>query len=123
MLQQKEKVKYEADMGQIEKSNLSWELLFRNKDIGILKSVEADNAVKEINDKISIEAQYNCFGQESSGIYDGAFYQSLSGICDAIDNVETSRYSDQIYVFHKKPMLESGILGSKAHFQFCSISN
>jgi ubiquitin-activating enzyme E1 len=110
-------------MNQIEKSNLPCEFLFRNKDIGILKSVVEANAIKEMNDKINIEAQSIYFGPESSVIYDHAFYQSLSGVCNALDNVETSRYSDQMYVFHKKPMLKSGILDSKAHFPFCSISN
>jgi ubiquitin-activating enzyme E1 len=106
-----------TDMDQIEKSNLCRQFLFRNKDIGTLKSVAAANAVKEMNNKIQIEAQSNRVGPESSSIYNDVFYQGLSGVCNALDNVETRLFSDRMCVFYKKPMLESGTLGPKSNFQ------
>jgi ubiquitin-activating enzyme E1 len=40
---------YVTDMDQIERSNLSRQFLFRNKDIGQLKSTTAVAAVREMN--------------------------------------------------------------------------
>jgi ubiquitin-activating enzyme E1 len=60
-----------------------------------------------LNHKISVEAHSNRFGEESSIIYHDVFYQNLSGVCNALDNVETLRYSDKICIFFKKQLLES----------------
>ena len=106
-----------TDMDSIERSNLNRQFLFRDKDIGKMKSSAAADAAKVMNPEIKIDAHTNRVGPESAAIYNDTFFSNLSGVCNALDNVVTRRYSDQQCVFYKKPMLESGTLGTKAHYQ------
>jgi len=106
-----------TDMDSIERSNLNRQFLFRDKDIGKMKSSAAAEAAKVMNPEIKIDAHTNRVGPESAQIYNDVFFSKLSGVCNALDNVITRRYSDQQCVFYKKPMLESGTLGTKAHYQ------
>ena len=46
-----------------------------------------------------------------------SFYQSLSGVCNALDNVQARLFSDQLCVFYDCYLLGSGTLGPKAHVQ------
>jgi ubiquitin-activating enzyme E1 len=41
----------------------------------------------------------------------------LSGVCTALDNVEARLYVDQRCLYYRKPMLESGTLGTKGNTQ------
>ena len=106
-----------TDMDSIERSNLNRQFLFRDKDIGKMKSNAAAEATQVMNPEIKIDAHTNRVGPESAAIYNDRFFHNLSGVCNALDNVVTRRYSDQQCVFYKKPMLESGTLGTKAHYQ------
>lgn len=45
------------------------------------------------------------------------FYDSLSFVATALDNVEARLYVDQRCMFYHIPMLESGTLGTKGHTQ------
>ncbi|OHT04303.1 Ubiquitin-like modifier-activating enzyme 1 [Tritrichomonas foetus] len=106
-----------TDMDQIERSNLNRQFLFRNTDIGKPKSQCAADAIKVMNPAIVVEAQQNRVGEESENIYNDDFYNSLSGVCNALDNRETRSYNDTQCVYYNKPLLESGTLGPMAHFQ------
>ena len=106
-----------TDMDNIEKSNLNRQFLFRDKDIGQMKSFTAAKAVQVMNEEIKIEAHNNRVGPESAQIYHDKFYMSLSGVCNALDNIPTRIFSDSQCVFYNKPLLESGTLGPKAHYQ------
>ena len=106
-----------TDMDSIERSNLNRQFLFRDKDIGKMKSTAAAEAAQVMNPDFKIEAHQNRVGPESAHIYNDVFFYNLSGVCNALDNVATRRFSDQQCVFYKKPMLESGTLGTKAHYQ------
>ena len=106
-----------TDMDSIERSNLNRQFLFRDKDIGKMKSQAAADAAKVMNPEMKLDAHQNRVGPESAHIYNDKFFYSLSGVCNALDNVVTRLYSDQQCVFYKKPMLESGTLGTKAHYQ------
>jgi ubiquitin-activating enzyme E1 len=106
-----------TDMDSIERSNLNRQFLFRDKDIGKMKSSAAAEAAQVMNPSMKLDAHTNRVGPESAAIYNDVFFNNLSGVCNALDNVITRRYSDQQCVFYKKPMLESGTLGTKAHYQ------
>lgn len=108
---------YVTDMDQIEKSNLNRQFLFRKGDIGKSKSACAASAVKVMNPDVNIEAQQNCVGKMSESFYNFQFYNSLSGICNALDNAETRSYNDDQAIYFGKPLLESGTLGPMGHFQ------
>jgi ubiquitin-activating enzyme E1 len=106
-----------TDMDQIERSNLNRQFLFRNADIGKMKSVTAAAAAAAINPAFNVEAHTNRIGEESEAVYDSEFYRSLDGVCNAIDNREGRRYNDRQCVFFEKPLMESGTLGPLGHFE------
>ena len=106
-----------TDHDTIEKSNLNRQFLFRKGDIGHPKSESAANAVKKMNPQFNVQGHQNFVGDETRKIYNDAFYQSINGICNALDNVKARRYMDSMSAFYKLPLLESGTLGTKASFQ------
>jgi ubiquitin-activating enzyme E1 len=101
----------------IEKSNLNRQFLFRPWDVTKPKSVCAAAKVLEMNADIHIDAQTHKVGEESEDIYADDFMESLSGICNALDNVHARLYMDSRAVYYNKPLLESGTLGTKGNVQ------
>ena len=106
-----------TDMDRIEKSNLSRQFLFRSKDINHFKSTAAASAVQEMNPKINITALQEKVAPDTEHIFGDKFYDELSGVCTALDNIEARLYVDQRCVFYQLPMLESGTLGTKGNTQ------
>uniref|UniRef100_A0A7S1ETX1 E1 ubiquitin-activating enzyme n=1 Tax=Timspurckia oligopyrenoides TaxID=708627 RepID=A0A7S1ETX1_9RHOD len=108
---------YVTDMDQIEKSNLSRQFLFRDSDIGSAKSTAAANAVKAMNPRMNIESFLERVGPETEEKFNDDFWDNLSGVCNALDNVQARLYVDQRCVYFKKSLLESGTLGTKGNVQ------
>ncbi|KAL3317491.1 E1 ubiquitin-activating protein [Cichlidogyrus casuarinus] len=106
-----------TDMDSIEKSNLNRQFLFRPWDLQKMKSVCAAKAIRSMNPHINIEAHENRVGQDTEDIYDDRFFESLSGVANALDNVEARTYVDRRCVYYKKSLLESGTLGTKGNVQ------
>jgi ubiquitin-activating enzyme E1 len=106
-----------TDMDRIEKSNLARQFLFRDRDIGSNKSSAAAAAIRVMNPSTRITAQTNRLDETTRDIYDDAFYLSLDGVCNALDNITARLFSDSLCVHYGKPLLESGTLGPKANFQ------
>ena len=108
---------YVTDMDRIEKSNLSRQFLFRNTDINEFKSTTAANAIKVMNPNMNITAYQEKVASDTEHIFGDNFYDRLSGVCTALDNVEARLYVDQRCLFYRLPMLESGTLGTKGNTQ------
>jgi len=106
-----------TDMDTIEKSNLSRQFLFRNTDIGQLKARAAAAAVQGINPSMKITCHEARVGPETETLFNDSFYEGLSGVCNALDNVEARLYMDQRCLFYQLPLLESGTLGTKGNTQ------
>ncbi len=106
-----------TDMDRIEKSNLSRQFLFRSKHINHFKSACAAEAAKDMNSAINIQAYQEKVGEETEHIFGDNFYDKLTGVCTALDNVEARLYVDQKCLFYRLPMLESGTLGTKGNTQ------
>ncbi|KAJ5227257.1 uncharacterized protein N7469_007263 [Penicillium citrinum] len=108
-----------TDMDQIEKSNLNRQFLFRTKDVGRLKSECASAAVQvmnpELNDKIV--TLRDRVGPDTEHIFNEDFWNGLDGVTNALDNVDARTYVDRRCVFFRKPLLESGTLGTKGNTQ------
>ena len=108
-----------ADMDQIEKSNLNRQFLFRPKDVGRLKSECAAEAVQAMNPdlkgKITIRADR--VGPETEHIFNEKFWEDLDGVTNALDNVDARQYVDRRCVFFRKPLIDSGTLGTKGNTQ------
>jgi ubiquitin-activating enzyme E1 len=106
-----------TDMDTIEKSNLSRQFLFRNSDIGSMKSITACKKAKELNPDIKIEAHQNRVGNETQHIYNQTFFKSLTCVANALDNVPARLFVDSLCVAYQTPLIESGTLGSKCNVQ------
>lgn len=108
-----------TDNDNIEKSNLNRQFLFRPKDVGKMKSSVAATAVAHMNPDMQghIEAKGDKVGPETEDIFNDEFWLSLDLVTNALDNVEARTYIDTRCVFFKKPLLESGTLGTKGNVQ------
>lgn len=106
-----------TDMDRIERSNLSRQFLFRNKDIDEFKSAAASRAAAEMNGGMNVVPYQEKVGPDTEHIFGDDFYDKLDGVCTALDNVEARLYVDQRVLFYRLPMLESGTLGTKGNTQ------
>nr|KYP40070.1 Ubiquitin-activating enzyme E1 1 [Cajanus cajan] len=101
----------------IEKSNLSRQFLFRDWNIGQAKSTVAASAAASINPSFNIEALQNRVGSETENVFNDTFWENLSVVINALDNVNARLYVDQRCLYFQKPLLESGTLGAKCNTQ------
>uniref|UniRef100_A0A803MW84 E1 ubiquitin-activating enzyme n=3 Tax=Chenopodium quinoa TaxID=63459 RepID=A0A803MW84_CHEQI len=101
----------------IEKSNLSRQFLFRDWNIGQAKSTVAAAAAIAINPQFHVEALQNRVGSETENVFDDTFWENLSVVVNALDNVNARLYVDQRCLYFQKPLLESGTLGAKCNTQ------
>ncbi|PYH90261.1 ubiquitin-activating enzyme E1 [Aspergillus ellipticus CBS 707.79] len=108
-----------TDMDQIEKSNLNRQFLFRSKDVGKLKSECASAAVEAMNPELKgkIVTLRDRVGSDTEHIFNEDFWEGLDGVTNALDNVDARTYVDRRCVFFRKPLLESGTLGTKGNTQ------
>jgi ubiquitin-activating enzyme E1 len=106
-----------TDPDTIEKSNLNRQFLFRPWDVTKAKSETAAAMVRLMNPACNVSAQLNRLGAETEDIFDDAFWEGLSGVCNALDNVQARLYVDQRCVYYQKSLLESGTLGAKGNVQ------
>jgi len=106
-----------TDPDTIEKSNLNRQFLFRPWDVTKAKSACAAAAIGAMNPAAKVEARLDRVGAETEGIFDDAFWGRLSGVCNALDNVQARLYVDQRCIYYQKSLLESGTLGPKGNVQ------
>lgn len=101
----------------IEKSNLTRQFLFRDWNIGQAKSTVASSAAALINPRLRVEALQNRASPETEAVFDDTFWENLSIVINALDNVTARLYIDQRCVYFQKPLLESGTLGACCNTQ------
>ncbi|KAK6224721.1 ubiquitin-activating enzyme e1 [Colletotrichum tabaci] len=108
-----------TDMDSIEKSNLNRQFLFRPKDVGKMKSDCAAEAVQAMNPDLNghIVCLKDRVSPETEETFNEEFWNDLDGVTNALDNVEARTYVDRRCVFFRKPLLESGTLGTKGNTQ------
>ncbi|KAK9472987.1 uncharacterized protein V1510DRAFT_415721 [Dipodascopsis tothii] len=108
-----------TDNDSIEKSNLNRQFLFRPADVGKQKSIAAARAVIKMNPDLEghIDSKQDKVGQDSENIFDDKFWSEIDAVTNALDNVDARTYVDRRCVFYKKPLLESGTLGTKGNTQ------
>lgn len=70
-----------------------------------------------MNPDINIVSHENRVGPETENIYDDNFFEALDGVANALDNVDARIYMDRRCVYYRKPLLESGTLGTKGNTQ------
>ncbi|MGH0146291.1 UNVERIFIED_CONTAM: hypothetical protein FKN15_007464, partial [Acipenser sinensis] len=82
-----------------------------------MKSDTAAAAVKQMNPDIRITSHQNRVGPDTERVYDDDFFEGLDGVTNALDNVDARMYMDRRCVYYRKPLLESGTLGTKGNVQ------
>ncbi|KAG2392698.1 hypothetical protein C9374_011423 [Naegleria lovaniensis] len=106
-----------TDMDSIEVSNLNRQFLFRRRHVGQQKSTTAAEAVKAMNPEFHVIALQDKVAPETEQTFDDDFWEQLSGVTNALDNVQARLYVDTRCVYYGKPLLESGTLGTKGNTQ------
>lgn len=108
-----------TDPDVIENSNLSRQFLFREKHIRKPKSTTAAAVAVYMNNKLrgNIMPLVEKVHDQTEGIFNTKFYEGLTIVANALDNVNARRYVDSRCVKYRKPLLESGTLGPKGHVQ------
>ena len=108
-----------TDMDQIERSNLNRQFLFRPRDVGSLKSDAAAKAVQAMNPDLNgrIITMKDRVGSDTEHIFHEDFWHTLDIVTNALDNVDARTYVDRRCVFFRKPLLDSGTLGTKGNSQ------
>jgi len=106
-----------TDFDKIEKSNLSRQFLFRDKDIKKFKSYQARKAILKMRPDININALTLKVGKETEIKFNQKFYQSIDCVFNALDNIEARKYVDTKCIDYDLPLFESGTLGTKANSQ------
>lgn len=106
-----------TDMDFIEKSNLNRQFLFRPSDVQKSKSSTAARVIKGMNPDVKVVAHENRVCPETEKTYNDEFFEELDGVANALDNVDARIYMDRRCVYYRKPLLESGTLGTKGNTQ------
>ncbi|CAF3849427.1 unnamed protein product [Rotaria sp. Silwood1] len=106
-----------SDIDSIKISDLHRQFLFRSRDIGKMKSTVAAQSIKVINLNMHVHAYVDGDLSETEHIYNDHFFQQLDGLVTAVDNVKTRQYVDRHCVYYRKPLVDSGIFGTKASVQ------
>lgn len=65
--------------------------------------------------KDNIIARLDKVHEGTSNIFTDQFFESLTVVTNALDNIHARRYIDVRCVSAKTPLLESGTLGPKGH--------
>lgn len=107
---------YVTDPDHIEKSNLSRQFLFRNSHIGCSKSLTATESIKMMNPKMNIIPMEQKMSPENQLLVDNML-PKLTGVINALDNIEARRYMDEQCFRYGKPLFESGTQGMKGNTQ------
>lgn len=106
-----------TDDDTIEVSNLNRQFLFRKHHVGKSKSFTASNVVKTFNPEFNVVSKENRASLKTENVFTDNFWDSLSFVVNAVDNVKARTYVDQKSVFHNKMLFESGTLGTKCNSQ------
>lgn len=101
----------------IEVSNLNRQFLFREKHLRNPKSQTAAAAAIYMNPDLkgNVIARLDKVHEGTSHIFTNKFFEELTIVMNALDNVQARKYVDLRCVTAKTPLLESGTLGPKGH--------
>lgn len=105
-----------TDPDHIEKSNLCRQFLFRSDDIGKSKSEVAVKAVSIMNPKMNLISYQDKVTPKNQQLTDSLF-SGVTGVFNALDNLEARLYVDSQCVIKNKPLFESGTMGNKGNTQ------
>ena len=100
-----------TDADRIELSNLTRQFLFREHNVGQPKSRAAAAMATVMNPNFRVESLELFVGPKTEDHFNDLFWTGLSGVCNALDNMEARLYVDTQCVKYEKSLLESGTMG------------
>ena len=106
-----------TDHDRIEKSNLSRQFLFRENDIGKLKSECAINSVKLMNNKINCIAMQEFVDKKTEKIFCKDFFEKQNAVIIAVDNFEARTYISDKCEKYNIPYFNCGTDGPYANVE------
>ena len=103
----------------IEVSNLNRQFLFREKNLRKPKSTTAAAAAQLMNPSLKghLIARLDRVSPNTDNIYSDHFFENMTIVTNALDNVKARRYIDIRCKAARTPLVESGTLGPKGHVQ------
>ena len=106
-----------TDPDVIEVSNLNRQFLFREKHLRKPKSSTAAAAAIAMNKELkgNVVARLDKVHDGTRHIFSDQFFEELTVVTNALDNIAARTYVDLRCVSAKVPLLESGTLGPKGH--------
>jgi len=106
-----------TDNDTIEKSNLNRQFLYRSQHIGDYKSYVAKKEIEKINPSINIKAYNLQICDHSLSTFNFNFFDRIDLIINAVDNIETRLFIDELAIIYKKPLIDCGTMGAKGNVQ------
>ena len=106
-----------TDDDTIEISNLNRQFLFRKKHVGCSKSETATAEAVKMNPELNVSAFTQRVEPNSENLFTDEFWDELTFIVNAVDNIKARMYVDGKAVLHKKWLFEAGTLGTKCNSQ------
>ncbi|KAL9654479.1 hypothetical protein ABK040_010499 [Willaertia magna] len=109
------------DYKNIKPSNLNTQFLYstnNRNNIGKEKVTVASKIIKTmLNNNNNNIIPYHEKITDDSKVFHDEFWENLTGITLAVDDIKTRCHIDGICVFHKKPLIETGANGNKGNVQ------
>ena len=70
-----------------------------------------------MNPTLNVRSYQTRVGPDTETVFNDQFWDSLSYVVNAVDNIHARHYVDGRCVWYEKALLESGTLGTKANSQ------
>ena len=83
-----------TDNDNIEVSNLNRQFLFRKNNVGESKSKTACKIAHDINNALNVDSHQLFVGTDTEHIFNDSFWESLSFVVNAVDNINARLYVD-----------------------------
>jgi ubiquitin-activating enzyme E1 len=106
-----------TDPDSIEKSNLNRQFLFRKQHIGKLKSDIASKTIKSMKPEINIKSSSQKVGSDNLEFTIQIMESGITGVLNALDNIQARRFMDDMCFKYNLPLFESGTSGTKGNTQ------
>ena len=106
-----------TDPDQIEKSNLNRQFLFRSQHIGKPKSETAANMIRNMKPNMKITSHLQKVGRDNLDWTSSQMDSNLTGVLNALDNINARRFMDDMCFNYGLPLFESGTTGTKGNTQ------
>lgn len=107
---------YLTDPDNIEKSNLNRQFLFCSEHIGKPKSLMATESIRLMKPSFNIVGLTQKVCKDTQSFVD-KYTSQVTGVINALDNIEARRYMDQECFNKQMPLFESGTTGTKGNTQ------